>query len=101
MTRRYRATATRAAFLNAECGSDDGLRQAVESLLAHDHRAEAAFTTAAMQVASRVAGEELAPALNGRQIGVYQIVSRLGAGGMGEVYRARMAAGWIRKSGTS
>ena len=29
------------------------------------------------------------PVLTGRQLGAYQIQARLGAGGMGEVYRAR------------
>ena len=33
--------------------------------------------------------ESFAPALTGRRLGVYHVQERIGAGGMGEVYRAR------------
>jgi hypothetical protein len=40
-------------------------------------------------VAAEVLGADPGASLIGRRIGVYEIVSPLAAGGMGEVYRAR------------
>ena len=63
----------RDALLASLVGGDEELRREVESLLASD------------------VGESLAPSiLSGqRRIGSYEIVGLLGAGAMGEVYRAR------------
>ena len=75
------APAERAAFVREACGDDAALCVEVESLLANQSRADALGSGLGVPV----------PALEmiGKQIGVYQIVSLLGAGGMGEVYRAR------------
>ena len=69
----------RADFVRAECGGDESLRLEVESLLANASRA----------TESGLGIRDLGLELIGTQIGVYQIISLLGAGGMGEVYRAR------------
>jgi serine/threonine protein kinase/Tol biopolymer transport system component len=82
----------RVAFLDGSCTGDAELRRDVESLLAQ--YASAHFLSepagAAVQVITNPgATNPGASMLTGRRIGVYQIQTMLGAGGMGEVYRAR------------
>jgi tetratricopeptide (TPR) repeat protein len=88
-------TDQRAAFLRRVCAGDDALRGEVESLLraaddAGDFIAEPALKDAAGMFATETTST-LHPALDGRTLGHYRIVSRLGAGGMGEIYLARDA----------
>jgi serine/threonine-protein kinase len=73
----------RAACLSSMCGSDDGLRQDVEALLASHDRAGTFLERPAAALISRSPDE-----LIGRTLDSYRIVSRIGAGGMGEVYKA-------------
>jgi eukaryotic-like serine/threonine-protein kinase len=78
----------RAAFLREACAGDDALRQEVESLLAQEKGA--GFLEApALEAAAKIFDEDPGASLIGRQIGSYQVVWLLGAGGMGEVYQAR------------
>jgi serine/threonine protein kinase len=67
-------SAQRGAYIRDACGGDEDLRRRVESLFIHDN--------------SSLAETELSPAGNGPRIGPYRILSKLGAGGMGQVYLA-------------
>ena len=79
----------RAAFVAAACGDDEALRREVEALLAHAQTAERFLEAPIGEVAAHVLADEHGASLVGRQIGSHKILSLLGAGGMGEVYRAR------------
>ncbi len=86
------ATADRAAWLDAACAGDTALRAEVDALLASDSAADSRFEipAAAMPGAGSFAemARRLAPGL---RLGCYEIAAFVGAGGMGEVYRARDA----------
>lgn len=80
----------RKAFLDEVCASDDSLRREVESLLkadadAGDFIAHPAFYDAASLLTIKTD----VPLTSGQNLGHYRIISRLGAGGMGEVYLAK------------
>jgi Tol biopolymer transport system component len=79
----------RAAFVAAACGHDEALRREVEALLAYAPNAERFLTTPIDDVAAQILVSEDSESLVGRQIGAHTITALLGAGGMGEVYRAR------------
>jgi Tol biopolymer transport system component len=79
----------RAAFLAEACAGDEELRREVESLLAQDASADAVLTRGAVVAAAGLVSDVGGSVLTGRRLGAYQILSPLGAGGMGEVYRAR------------
>ena len=76
----------RQAYLSAACAGNEALHQEVESLLASDDRAKSFLESPAVV---RHDAPTMSRSLEGQRIGPYQIASRIGAGGMGEVYRAR------------
>jgi serine/threonine protein kinase/Tfp pilus assembly protein PilF len=73
----------RAVYVSELCGADGILRQQVEALLAAHDQAETFLETPAAALVDRPANE-----LTGRVVSSYRIDAWIGAGGMGEVYRA-------------
>ncbi len=76
--------AERTAFLRDACGDDAELRSEVESLLAQESVPES-FLEPLPGLGMRESEFDL----SGQQVGIYKVMSLLGVGGMGEVYRAR------------
>ncbi len=82
-----RDRAQRRAFLDAAAGGDDELRREVASLLAEED-SQSVLDAPMLESAAAVLDHEitLAP---GTRLNQYEIDHLLGAGGMGDVYRAR------------
>jgi serine/threonine protein kinase len=81
-------TGQRTAILDTECREDGELRGAVERMLKSHDSSGAFIETPAFQIAPELCGfDELSRV--GEEIAQYKIESRIGAGGMGEVYLAR------------
>ena len=79
----------RAAFVAAACGDDVELRQEVDSLLAGASDVDHFLEGTAADLTGDTGDKSLSV---GDRIGPFAIKNTLGAGGMGEVYRARDSA---------
>jgi serine/threonine-protein kinase len=79
----------RAAFLVHACGGDAALQREVESLIEADEQAGDFIEDSAAAVAAEWIANDRE--LVGRSVGRYKILSRLGSGGMGDVYLAEDA----------
>ena len=79
--------AERSAFLMNECAGDNSLLVEVESLLEAHERSGSFMNASESLVSTQLANSHLLHA--GRTFGHYQIISEIGAGGMGQIFLAQ------------
>ena len=83
-----RSPGERESFLERACGDDTELRQEVELLLSADRRAGDFIEAPAVEAAAELLAGPLTGIPEGAYVSRYRVLSRVGVGGMGEVYRA-------------
>jgi serine/threonine protein kinase/WD40 repeat protein len=80
---------SRPEFLVHACAGDQDLRREVEAMLVADRETGGFLDRPADDLAAAAVLAREARSLIGQRISHYEVISRLGAGGMGEVYRAK------------
>ena len=78
----------RNAFLETACAGDEALRKEVESLLASNDEVTAIIQSPAVEEAANALAKDSEDSLVGRTLLHFSIQMRIGAGGMGVVYKA-------------
>src|ERR1043166_3896578 len=78
----------RKVFLDRACGLDSSLRRQVEMLLGKEDEARSFIETPAVAHVAASLVDTARTSLVGKRISHYRIDSLIGAGGMGEVYKA-------------
>ncbi len=84
-----KSAAERADFLKNACAGNVELLHEVKALLAYHEKADDFLEESAMVSAAQTFAQTQNSHWVGRQLGAYQILAFLGAGGMGEVFLAR------------
>jgi Tol biopolymer transport system component len=79
----------RAAFVAEVCAGDPELRKQIEALLTAESSCAGFLRQPVMELLARDLLDRPQRDLAGRRIGNYDVISRLGAGGIGEVWLAR------------
>jgi serine/threonine protein kinase len=83
-----RSESERTRFVEQACAGDDALRQEVESLLGYRSEAQELMDKPAAEMLAQSLANHVLQLEIGRQIGSYKILSLIGGGGMGQVYKA-------------
>ena len=85
---RARTTAERSDFLDEACGDDVSMREEVDALLTADADNDGFLSSPAYEFAAGMLASEASEFSAGEKVGRFEILSSLGAGGMGQIYLA-------------
>src|SRR6266536_3089385 len=78
----------RIAFIRSRCAGDESLALEIESLLLAHDQAGAFIEDPPADPTASAPGVQLPDLLIGRRIGAYEVIRKIGRGGMGAVYLA-------------